>query len=250
MRTEDMLDFSSRLADAARRFSVRQIAGALIVNGETQFSAAHAEFDCDTPQPVFCLAKVMTASLIALAIERGRLSIDTPVEEFLDFDGGDRRVTKRHLIGHMHGWENAAPLARRRDANGFIAAEDILTTLARKPRLHAPGAMYSYDSAGYLLLGAVLERIHGARFDDILQRHLFAPLAMFGAEAPASACPAGDGDGISLSVRDLSRFVAFHLPGGADAARLLAPRVLDCAGMESVLPGRVARMARSRRRLA
>jgi CubicO group peptidase (beta-lactamase class C family) len=242
-----MNDFGARLTDSARRFGIRQIAGALIANGETQFSEIASiqqiRFDCDTPQPIFCLAKVLTASLIALAVQDDLLAMDARVEEVFacapmeDFDGHARRVTVFHLLGHMHGWQNASTPAHRRDESGFITPQAILRDLTGQPRLYEPGAMYSYDAVGYLLLGAMLERIHHARFSDILRRHLFPRLAMTGADAAADACPAGDGAGILLSVRDLSRFVAFHLLGGPQAASRLAPRVIDTPGWSPFYQG-------------
>lgn len=227
--------FRARLAEVARAFGVHRIAGALLQGGDIHY--AHSAFEPDTPQPVVCIAKVATASLIARLVAAGRIDLHQKIATFFggfaDADGFAQDVTLFHLLGHTHGWEGACPVAICRDGRGFIAAEAILQWLTRRPRLHAPGAAYSYDAAGYLLLGAALERIHGARFPDILTRHLLTPLGV-AVDDVADACPA-DGGGLALSVRALSLLLAHHLT--ADDMRLLHTPVKIAPGWSPFYKG-------------
>jgi hypothetical protein len=223
-----MTEFSTRLYDARRRFGVSAIAGALITDGNVEYSAKGSEqggFTLDTLVPQFCLSKVLTATLIALAIEEDAFALDDSVTDFfsaapmVESDGAARRVTVSQLLSHTHGWVSAPAPQSRRSSDGFIAPRTILKDLASRPRLFEPGGMYSYDNGGYLLLGAMLESVHRARFGEILQRRLIGPLGMSGASVGAIACPA-EGEGIALSTRALCRLVQYHLSAQRPAANL------------------------------
>lgn len=243
-------DFRTHFVAAARRFGVRHAAGAFLCVDDIQFAEAQAGFGVDSAQPIFCLVKVFTANLIAQAAQSGRLALAQGLNELfetgplIEADGAARNVTMFHLLSHTHGWESAPALEVRRDSSGFITPKAILRDLASRPRLYEPGAMYSYDSAGYLLLGAVLEKLHGERFGALLQRHLLAPLGMDAAIVD-SACPA-EGYGLALSVRALSRFVDCQLapekyqralPHAAETTRMLATRVIGTPGWSPFYQG-------------
>jgi CubicO group peptidase (beta-lactamase class C family) len=46
------------------------------------------------------------------------------------------------------------------------------------PLEFTPGARWSYSNSGYILLGAVIERVSGQSYSAFLQDHIFAPLGM------------------------------------------------------------------------
>lgn len=247
-----MDEFRERLSDAARRFGVRSLAGALLKDGDIQYAACTpGAFGADTAQPIFCLAKVLTASLIAQAIQSGRLALRDRLDALFDTgplmetDGAARAVTIFHLLSHTHGWEGAPDPDVRRNRDGFIAPQAILRDLTGRPRLYEPGEMYSYDSAGYLLLGAILEKLNGARFGALLHHHLLSPLGIETVKLADVVCPA-EGYEISLSVRALSRLVEYHLsperhehalPNAVEASRMLQSRVMDTPGWSPFYKG-------------
>ncbi|HWA23760.1 MAG TPA: serine hydrolase domain-containing protein [Caulobacterales bacterium] len=247
-----MDEFRERLTDAGRRFGVRRLAGALLKDGDILYAACAPDaFGADAAQPIFCLAKILTASLIAQAIQSGRLALTDRLDALFETgplketDGAARGVTIFHLLSHTHGWEGAPDPDLRRTSDGFIAPQAILRDLTGRPRLYEPGEMYSYDTAGYLLLGAILEKLHRARFGALLHHHLLGPLGIETAELADIVCPA-EGYEISLSVRALSRLVEYHLaperfehalPNAAQASRLLQSHVLDTPGWSPFYKG-------------
>ena len=53
--------------------------------------------------------KAMTALLVALAVERGELSLDTPVSEIMPGTApGWKSVTVRHLLSHTGAYKTAS----------------------------------------------------------------------------------------------------------------------------------------------
>ncbi|MES1202072.1 MAG: serine hydrolase domain-containing protein [Pseudomonadota bacterium] len=247
-----MDDFRERLSDAGRRFGVRRLAGALLKDGDIQYAACAPDaFGADAAQPIFCLVKILTASLIAQAIQSGRLALCDRLDALFDTgplketDGVARGVTIFHLLSHTHGWVGAPDPDVRRTSDGFIAPQAILRDLTCRPRLYEPGEMYSYDSTGYLLLGAILEKLHGAKFGALLHHHLLGPLGIEPAECADVVCSA-EGYEISLSVRALSRLVEYHLaperhelalPNAAQASRMLQSHVIDTPGWSPFYKG-------------
>jgi len=154
-----------------------------------------SERACDATT-IFDLASLtkplVTAALTLDLIANSRLSFDTPVADILpDFaaavPGDPRRkaVTVRHLLRHDSGLpayqryfeafdagapESAAELASRRARMFALAAAE---PLERDPRA---GSVYS--DIGFLVLGAVVEEIGGARIDELVRRRFFEPLGV------------------------------------------------------------------------
>jgi D-alanyl-D-alanine carboxypeptidase len=80
----------------------------------------------------------------------------------------------------------AAEERLRRDGGRFADAEklDYFTArervgyLAELPLRSAPGAQWSYNQPGYILLGAIIERVTGQPFAAFMRSRLFEPLGM------------------------------------------------------------------------
>jgi CubicO group peptidase (beta-lactamase class C family) len=125
----------------------------------------------------------------------------------------------------------------------------------REPLAHAPGRAYLYSNTGYIVLGCLLEHLHGCSWEELIARRLFGPLGMasagFGAPSadgtddnawgheedgriaaadadnPAYYGPAGT---VHATLGDWARFARVHLRGHssnpAHEATLLRPETL------------------------
>lgn len=131
---------------------------------------------------VFLLASItkpVTACALMRLVERGLVSLEDPVQQYLpEFQGGERpQVKVRHLLSHTSGLpdmlpENIALRQAHAPLSGFVAAA------LRTPLLYKPGKDFSYQSMGTLLAGEIVERVSGERLRDFEQAELFAPLGM------------------------------------------------------------------------
>jgi CubicO group peptidase (beta-lactamase class C family) len=134
------------------------------------------------PDSVFLLASItkpVTACALMRLVDRGLVSLDDPVDQYLpEFQGGERpQVRVRHLLSHTSGLPDMLPEnipLRRAHAplSGFV--EGALRT----PLLYRPGKGFGYQSMGTLLAGEIAERVSGKRLRDFEQEELFAPLGM------------------------------------------------------------------------
>jgi D-alanyl-D-alanine carboxypeptidase len=192
--------------------------------------------------------KAMTATLIALLVERGDLAWDTTLSTwFTDLPGpmaeGLRDVTLVELLGHRAGIDDEAywrKTVAMRDSQLSLVVQRQL--IAEEVLTHPPlerGA-YLYSNTGYILAGHVAEVVTGRSWENLMQELLFRPLGMktagFGppgtrgvwdqprghytggksmepstlSDNPAALGPAGT---VHASLADWARFVQLHLQG-------------------------------------
>jgi CubicO group peptidase (beta-lactamase class C family) len=130
---------------------------------------------------VASLTKPVVAIAAMLLIERGMLLLDDRVAEFLpDFAGEHKdEVRVRHLLTHTSGLpdqlpENVALRCSHAKLTSFVEAT------CRHPLLFRPGTRVRYQSMGFVLLGAIVERIVGRSLVEFLRADLFEPLQMQG----------------------------------------------------------------------
>jgi CubicO group peptidase (beta-lactamase class C family) len=163
------------------------------------------------PAPIGCLAKLLTATLVTRAADRGAFALDASVAGLLDVPGEALRgVTVRQLLEHTHGLDDSL-LAAPRHVRGFIDRGELRSRVSALLRWAPPGAVYSYGNAGAWLLAALLECLHGRTFATLVRDELLAPLRIEGSWGYGSAdglC-AAFGVGLALTAEELVRF-ALH----------------------------------------
>ncbi|MDH3599356.1 MAG: beta-lactamase family protein [Candidatus Tectomicrobia bacterium] len=125
------------------------------------------------------LSKSVTAALILRLVEAGRVDLEQRLGAYLPefaIAGAREQVTVTSVLGHHSGLPN---VWRHIDGNGGPARHDQLARgLADARLLFRPGRVTKYSSLGYNLLGHVVERVSGERFEDHAQTTLFAQLGM------------------------------------------------------------------------
>jgi CubicO group peptidase (beta-lactamase class C family) len=207
-----------------RSFGAADAAGRIANTGATRFDIGSA-------------GKMFTAIAIGRLVDRGMVRFDAPIGRYLPglapaFAG----ITIGQLLDHTSGLgdylrpQNLAAIAVARTAT------DLLKLALAAPPAFAPGTRRAYSNSGYVVLGAVIERVAGESWaafvqSDILDRAGMrdtrfdgvggaAPVSRLpGAGLPARASPAG---GMFSTAADLSRLLT-ALFGG----RLVSPATLD-----------------------
>lgn len=167
------------------------LSGAVLVglDGRPVFRKAYGVADMakgvpNTPQTRFCLAscnKMFTAVAIGRLLERGRLGLDDKLSAHLpDFprEIADR-VTIAQLLSHTSG------LGSYWGDPGYPAIKDIARTVAEYVRVvrdealaFEPGAQYAYSNSGYVLLGAVIEKLTGRDYYEVVDEQVYRPAGM------------------------------------------------------------------------
>ena len=139
--------------------------------------------------------KSMTAALIGVLVDSGKLRWDTPIPEALPgvpCDPGWRAVTIEHLVTQRSGIAAMSRGEWRTLDAGKGSASDQRATLAKILLARAPAqppGKFTYSNSGYGLLGAILERATGSSYEELLRKHIFAPLRLTTAGFGAPATP-------------------------------------------------------------
>jgi CubicO group peptidase (beta-lactamase class C family) len=149
-----------------------------------------------TPGHLFRIAsvsKLVTAVAIMKLVEDNYMDLDDKVfgndgffndEQYLDIR--DKRltdITVLQLLNHSGGWTRNygdpafMPLAIAKIMNAETPVNlDTYIKFIVSRRLHfTPGSMVSYSNVGYMLLGEIIERVSGMKYDDYVRYHILYP---------------------------------------------------------------------------
>jgi CubicO group peptidase (beta-lactamase class C family) len=215
------------------------------------------------------VSKPVTATAVMTLVEARQLDLDAPVRRYLPWfglageDAADH-VTVRHLLTHTSGIPGGTGVTDR-----FEQVDDPyrrgVTELAGVAPRAAPGQRHAYTSANYLVLGAVVEAVTGARFGEYLRGAVLKPCGMTGtittpAQAratlppghryvvgkpvamPSPYDPTGPAYGyLGGTIDDLAAFAAAHLARGLG----LVGRVLSDGSVAAMHIGTAQNTART-----
>ena len=115
---------------------------------------------------------IVVGTLCMQFVESGKLSLDTPTEKYLP-EFKQKGVTLKHLLTHTAGLPAWLPVYLRAPSR-----KDVVSYLGGVPLESQPGKKAVYSCLGYIVLGALLERIAGQSFDKLAHDRIFAPLCM------------------------------------------------------------------------
>jgi CubicO group peptidase (beta-lactamase class C family) len=220
--------------------------------------------DEDTVFRIGSITKTFTAIAVMQLWERGAIDLDAPANDYLHayrlLPARDehRPATVRHLLTHtagvpqmVHPWRAYKPILGE-----TVRFGERVPTLAEFYRggLHLvaePGTRHTYSNHGFATLGQIVEDVSGEPLDRYLREHIFEALGMENTDLLRSdrvrsrlatgyrlrsggADPAVDSDlvtpgagGIYSTTRDIARYVAALLGGGAnERCSVLKPETL------------------------
>jgi CubicO group peptidase (beta-lactamase class C family) len=165
--------------------------GTALLQRGTDDLVAVADCTPGTRFQICSISKQFTAAAVLLLADRGVLSVNDPLRNWL---GGCpaawEAITLHHLLSHTGGlvhWHELPGLDLTRPA----AMSDLLARFAGAPLLSPPGERFSYSSPGYVLLGLVIEQAARQPYGAFLAREIFEPL---GLTATFNGNPSGEPD--------------------------------------------------------
>ena len=165
-----------------------QFTGAVLIakNGRILFERGYglANREWATPNSprtrfrIASLTKQFTAAAILLQQQRHQLSVQDRVSQYLaNLPAAWQMITIHQLLTHTSGIANYtdSPEVRKLDLLGSTPRQliDLVKVL---PLQFPPGTKMVYCNTGYVLLGMVIEKVSGLRYEDYLRRNIFEPL--------------------------------------------------------------------------
>jgi CubicO group peptidase (beta-lactamase class C family) len=131
------------------------------------------------------VTKTLLATGILRLVTQGTLTLDSPVSQLipelkLNNPWADTHpLLLRHLLDHTSGLDDAK-LSHifSLQATADTPLSQAFSSAATRQLRSKPGSRLSYSNLGYTLLGMVIERVSGERYEAFLARELLAPLGM------------------------------------------------------------------------
>jgi CubicO group peptidase (beta-lactamase class C family) len=128
--------------------------------------------------------KPFTAMSIMQLRDEGKLDVnDSLVKHIPEFARVNSRygtiedVTLRRLLTHRSGLQGEPPSERPRTGIG-PTHEELLNSLPEIAVVIPPDWQHKYCNLGFMLLGAVVSRLSGMKYEDYVMDHIFRPLGM------------------------------------------------------------------------
>ncbi len=147
----------------------------------------------DTLYRVASISKLVTAIGFMQLVEQGRVDLDADASRTLGFAlrhpaHPAQVITPRMLLSHTSGLRDPSDLLVSKVG---LSLASVLTPVASgywaEPPSQAPGAgWFHYANINVVVLGTIIERVMGQRFDRYMKADVLGPLRLAGGYYPAA----------------------------------------------------------------
>lgn len=146
----------------------------------------------DNLMRVASISKTLSAIVVMQLVEEGVLDLDRDTSEYLGWElrnphYPDRAITLRQLLAHTSSIRDAGesyiiryPRALQEAFDPSGPDFDQRFQIADEGKDRGPGVFYEYCNLNYGVVGTVLEKVTGVRFDHLMRQRFFEPLAVPG----------------------------------------------------------------------
>ncbi len=189
----------------------------------------------DTLYRIASISKLVTTLGLMRLLEDGKIDLDADVSGYLGFSlrnphFASQAITLRHLLLHTS--------SLRDDGGYFWPATTALKDVqpAWSPLAGPGGAYYSYCNLGFGLIGTIMERVTGERFDRLMTRLLLQPLGLQAGYNP-SELPKAAQDRLATIYRKRAVDSDTWQSDGPWVAQVDAPGIQSPPGLAGYVPG-------------
>jgi len=208
------IDAADRDIDALHSFM-------LLRHGHVLAEGWWAPYHAEAPHSLYSLSKSFTSTAVGLAIDEGKLRLDSSV---LDFFPDQAPADPSHNLRQMRVHDLLRMSTGQQSEPKRTSDQPWVTTFLAHPVPFKPGTHFLYNTSGTYMLSAILQKATGQPLLDYLRPRLFEPL---GIEHPTwETCPAGitaGGYGLSIRTEDIARFGQLYLQQGQWQGKQLVP---------------------------
>jgi CubicO group peptidase (beta-lactamase class C family) len=158
----------------------------IVDNGETLIKKGYGTADYDKnikndSDTVFRLGSVtkqFTAMCILMLEERGLLKTTDSLDKYIpDYPNGNK-ITIHNLLTQTSGLAEYINAANILTADHYFSPMDIISSVKYSPLGFEPSSKYQYCNTNYILLGYIVEKVSGKKYEDFLKDNILTPLNM------------------------------------------------------------------------
>ena len=177
-------------AEIDKRVAEDRFAGAALIakDGKPVFDQAYGLANreqktpntLDTKFRLGSMNKMFTAVSILQLAQAGKIDLNAPVGRYLtDYPNKDlARATIHQLLTHTGGAGDVFGPEFDAHRQDLRTPADFVKLYGERGPRYEPGAKWEYSNYGFVLLGAVIERVSGQSYYDYVDQHVFKPAGM------------------------------------------------------------------------
>ncbi|MGC2996843.1 serine hydrolase domain-containing protein [Streptomyces sp. G35A] len=170
-----------RIAVAQAEGRAPSLVATVVRGGEAVWTGARTSVEGHAPDEhvqyrIGSITKTFTAVLVLRLRDEGALDLGDPLEKHLPGTGAGE-ATIAELLAHSGGLaaETPGPWWERTPGSLRPGLADVL---GERPLVHPVGRRFHYSNPGYALLGALVEKLRGAPWEEALRREVLEPLGL------------------------------------------------------------------------
>ncbi|MHB9860371.1 serine hydrolase domain-containing protein [Streptomyces sp. YIM S03343] len=170
-----------RIAVAQAEGRAPSLVATVVRDGSAVWTGARSSVDGSLPDEnvqfrIASITKTFTAVLVLRLRDEGVLDLGDPLEMHLPGTGAGE-ATIAGLLAHSAGLAAESPGPWWERTPGSLRPE-LSDVLGEKPFVHPAGRRHHYSNTGFTLLGALVEALRDAPWEDVLRRELLEPLGL------------------------------------------------------------------------
>ncbi len=136
----------------------------------------------DTKFRIGSITKQFTSMLILQLVEQGQIDLEGKLSDYLPYyrkDTGEK-VTIHHLLTHTSGIPSytSMPNFFEEVSRDPYPVDEFVKQYCSGDLEFEPGSKFVYNNSGYFLLGAIIEKITGKKYEEVLKERILDPLGM------------------------------------------------------------------------
>jgi D-alanyl-D-alanine carboxypeptidase len=175
----------------------------IVEHGKTVYAAGQGLADLEaktpiTPQTAFRLGSItkqFSSAVLLQLIEEGKVSLDDPISRYLaGFPEPGASATVRQLLNHTSGIQSYTSIPgwmTEANTGRAYTTEQMIGLFRDMPSPARPGEKWDYNNSGYVLVGAIVEKVTGKPWHQAVAERITRPLGLetirYGVEEPTIA---------------------------------------------------------------
>ena len=152
------------------------------------YGLANVELDVPVkPETIFqsgSTGKQFVSCAIMMLVEEGKISLEDSITKYFpEAPATWKPILIKNLLSHTSGLAEYESGERAGPKGPFylrldFTEEELVTKIEAMPIEWAPGEKWDYRNTNYVLLGIIIHKITGKRYDEFLAERIFKPLGM------------------------------------------------------------------------
>ena len=138
-----------------------------------------------TPETVFRLGSItkqFSAAIMLQLVAEGKVSLDDPLSKFLpDYPEPGASATVAQLLNHTVGVQSYTGIPGwmvEEKTGKAYTTEELIAEFRDIPSPSKPGEKWDYNNSGYVLVGAVIEKVTGKPWHEAVDERIARPLGL------------------------------------------------------------------------